>query len=165
MICFHRSDKSCSFFFPSLFEIMPPFYQYFLRIVKSRYLNGADALGFGGGETYHFSHFHIFTQRSCISAVLSTQKGTRRQTVTCRGADHLVLSLFLQQYDGTKSASEQGRQCAPRWCGEELFGTGFKIAEVWFGKNSESPSLRRWENVISVERPGQRRLMDEVRAE
>lgn len=70
----------------------------------------------GVGGTYHFTHFHIFTQRLCISVVLSTQKGTRRQTVTCRGTDHLVLSLFLQQYDGTK--------VHPWWCG---WGT----APVW----------------------------------
>lgn len=84
----------------------------------------------GVGGTYHFSHFHIST-RLCISEVLSTQKGTRRQTVTCRGTDHLVLSLFLQQYDGTKSGSVCS-QCAPggmtRNCNQ--FGTGFKTSEV-----------------------------------
>lgn len=90
--------------FSSLFGIMSHFYQYYLCILKLGYLNGAGVLGWGGHiSLFTFPHFQ--TMIVYFSGSGHTKRYT--QTVTCRDTDHLVLSFFLQQYDGTKSATER----------------------------------------------------------
>lgn len=59
-------------------------------------------VGVGGDiSLFTFPHFH--TMIVYFSGSGHTKRYT--QTVTRRRTDHLVLSFFLQQYDGTKSAT------------------------------------------------------------
>lgn len=56
-----------------------------------------------GGDISLFTFPHFYT----MIVYFSGSGHTKRYTQTNRGTDHLFLSLFLQQYDGTKNATER----------------------------------------------------------
>lgn len=90
----------------------------------------------GVGETYHFSHFHIFhTVIVSFSGSEHTQRYTQTNSDMQRCRSSRPFSFPFNNMVGP-NLPQSLLSLRPWWRGEELhlFGTGFKTSEVWLEK-------------------------------